>query len=125
MRTLVIGVDCATQANKTGLARATWDSVRLRLEEVFAGSEQSPPADTIAAWVDDGVSVLIALDAPLAGRALSVQPWSLIMQGVPSWKALTGFFTASPMTWCEIGWAKGRLRSVRTLSPAPRMCHEI
>lgn len=65
MRTLVIGVDCATQANKTGLARATWDSVRLRLEEVFAGSEQSPPADTIAAWVDDGVSVLIALDAPL------------------------------------------------------------
>ena len=65
MDTVVVGVDCATQATKTGLARALWDGQRLRLEEARAGSRDPSPAQTVAAWVGDAESALIALDAPL------------------------------------------------------------
>ena len=67
MSVFLIGVDCATQANKTGLARAEFDGENCRLLDVKMGSKCLDPASKLCEWVklSKDSPTLIALDAPL------------------------------------------------------------
>jgi hypothetical protein len=67
--TLLIGVDCAAQPNKTGLVRALPEGDTLTVLEARCGSKREPPAKVIAGWIREADRVLIALDAPLGWPA--------------------------------------------------------
>lgn len=87
----IIGIDCATQPEKVGLALARVGGPLLEIEQVAVGSRQRDPASIAAAWLADRDSVLLALDAPLgwptelghslsqhrAGHAIAPSPDSL------------------------------------------------
>ena len=62
---LVIGVDCATQANKTGMVLASWSGAALRFEDAAIGSKRNPCLKVLSWWIGRDPDVLLALDAPL------------------------------------------------------------
>lgn len=68
--TLVIGVDCATDARRVGLARAELSRGRARLTDACLGARDAAPAEVVAGWLGDARSALLALDAPLGWPAL-------------------------------------------------------
>jgi predicted RNase H-like nuclease len=61
----IIGVDCATQSKKTGLALGSFESGEARLETVVAGTTHKALVATVARWVQEADAALLALDAPL------------------------------------------------------------
>lgn len=61
----IIGIDCATQPQKTGLALGTWDSTAVSLHTITLGRKKEPLAQTIAGWLPAGTPTLLAIDAPL------------------------------------------------------------
>lgn len=61
--TVVIGIDCATDAKKVGLARGRWTEGSLHLEEVCALSSWEAIVTAVEAWCSS--ATLLALDAPL------------------------------------------------------------
>lgn len=63
--TPVIGVDCATVAAKTGLARAVLEDDRWRLRDARVGTRDAPPAQVLTEWLAEDPNALLALDAPL------------------------------------------------------------
>ena len=65
----VIGVDCATKPERTGLAYARRDPDAWRVRDVRDGARESDPAEIIASWLQQAGPALIALDAPLGWPA--------------------------------------------------------
>ncbi len=65
----IIGIDCATQPQKTGLAVGTWDGTAVSLHTVTLGQKHQPLAQTIANWLPDDEPALLAIDAPLGWPA--------------------------------------------------------
>jgi predicted RNase H-like nuclease len=70
----LVGIDCATQPKKVGLARGTYDNGLVTVEEVRCGHPNLE--ETVAKWLSGSGPALIALDAPLGwpaklGRELS------------------------------------------------------
>ncbi|MGD2157716.1 MAG: DUF429 domain-containing protein [Anaerolineales bacterium] len=65
MKTTIIGIDCAAQARKTGLARGVFEDGAARVAEVVLGSTREALVDTLAAWISLTPNALLALDAPL------------------------------------------------------------
>jgi predicted RNase H-like nuclease len=65
MRVKIIGVDCATNPAKVGLALGIWRGQAAAILEVKAGSHKEPLAQTIIDWMPDAIPALIAMDAPL------------------------------------------------------------
>ena len=65
MRTLIVGVDCAVQPERVGLACGTIDDGVLTLCVAEACQRRTNVADRIAHWIGDADRVLLALDAPL------------------------------------------------------------
>ncbi len=63
--TTILGVDCATLATKTGLARAVLEDGHWHLRDALAGTKDAPPATVLAAWLAEDPGALLALDAPL------------------------------------------------------------
>lgn len=61
----VVGIDCATQARKVGLARAVGSGSSFKVTEAMTCGRSHAPADVVARWLDSKRSVLLALDAPL------------------------------------------------------------
>ncbi len=61
----IIGVDCAVQPAKTGLALAQYEGPRLTVTETKIGSKREQPEDIISQWLSGVDSALICLDAPL------------------------------------------------------------
>ena len=61
----IIGIDCATQAKKTGIARGFFVNGNAKIEEATAASSHACIVDTIAEWISLSPSTLIAIDAPL------------------------------------------------------------
>jgi predicted RNase H-like nuclease len=66
----LIGVDCAVDEKKVGLARARWDGKRTHLWQVAVGGRGESIAETIAGWITTDRPTLIALDAPLGWPAV-------------------------------------------------------
>ncbi len=66
----LIGVDCATDPARVGLARGTYAAGRAVVTEVRMGTAAVPPADVVAGWAAEANGpVLLALDAPLGWPA--------------------------------------------------------
>ncbi len=72
----LIGIDCATQPEKVGLARAVWDGRRLAEVKIHPGKPDTDVAGVVVSWLPEDGSCLLALDAPLGwpeafGKALA------------------------------------------------------
>ena len=65
MTVTIIGIDCATQAKNTGLARGTFENGKAQIVEAIIGARNISTVDTIADWISSTQNVLIAIDAPL------------------------------------------------------------
>ncbi|MDX1547285.1 MAG: DUF429 domain-containing protein [Rhodothermales bacterium] len=65
---LVIGVDCATDPRRVGLARGVVEGESLRLMAATTGAAVDP-VDRIAGWMAEAPRTLLALDAPLGWPA--------------------------------------------------------
>lgn len=64
----IIGIDCATDPKRTGLARAAWDGHRARVDRIALGGPDSL-SEQLAAWIPAHGPALLALDAPLGWPA--------------------------------------------------------
>ncbi|MET0385526.1 MAG: DUF429 domain-containing protein [Polyangiales bacterium] len=65
-RWTIVGVDCATQEERMGLARASLDDAGvLKLERVTLGTAGESAAANIAQWIRGHERYVLALDAPL------------------------------------------------------------
>ncbi len=65
---VVIGVDCATQPQRVGLARGLWlpsAETPVMVTDVVRGDAVDSLAAAIAGWIDPTRPTLLALDAPL------------------------------------------------------------
>jgi hypothetical protein len=62
---VLIGIDCATQPKKVGLALGELDGERVRIKACRTGSPKQAPASIVSSWLKPGESALLALDAPL------------------------------------------------------------
>ena len=69
MDVTLIGVDCATDPGKVGLALGIWQDHRAQIVEARLGDRAKPLAQTIAGWIPVGRPTLIAMDAPLGWPA--------------------------------------------------------
>jgi hypothetical protein len=62
----VIGIDCATQDSKVGLAFGCATDRVLRIDEVHVCSPEGPARRRVANWMsDDSAPTLLGIDAPL------------------------------------------------------------
>jgi len=76
MNTIIIGIDCATKPEKTGISVGTFHPERSTVESVHIGSQRHPIARIISDQINRTDCVLLALDAPLGwstdlGRTLT------------------------------------------------------
>ena len=74
--TIIVGVDCATDPNKVGLALAKVSGAGTLLLDGRLGRSEEPTVECIAGWLRESPRALIALDAPLGwpadlGKALA------------------------------------------------------
>lgn len=65
----IIGVDCATDPRKVGLARGAMTGATLRLVECIVGRSAEHLIGSIAEWASGDAPVLLAMDAPLGWPA--------------------------------------------------------
>jgi uncharacterized protein DUF429 len=65
----IIGVDCATQPAKTGLAIGQMDGDQVAIRESLCASRKRPASEIIASWSREPTRVLLAMDAPLGWPA--------------------------------------------------------
>lgn len=65
MGMIIIGVDCATEQKKIGLACSSVIKGKMIIAEVAVGSRIMPAAEMIQKWLQKGQPALLALDAPL------------------------------------------------------------
>ncbi|MBA2666796.1 MAG: hypothetical protein H0U69_07165 [Trueperaceae bacterium] len=56
----IIGVDCATQPHKIGLARATVTPDGWRVQDAMVCSASDLPEDRIAGWLEEEDATLLA-----------------------------------------------------------------
>jgi len=70
----LIGIDCATQPNKVGLALGELDGERVRIKGCRTGSPKEAPASIVSSWLKSGEPALLALDAPLGWPLAIGQP---------------------------------------------------
>jgi hypothetical protein len=61
----VLGIDCATQPAKTGLALGKMQDGVVRISRCRVGSKAEPPAAIVRDWLLGCDEVLLALDSPL------------------------------------------------------------
>ena len=65
----LIGIDCATQPKKTGLALGVWDGTAVSVQKAIVGQNNESIAVTIHSWLPKNTAVLLAIDAPLGWPA--------------------------------------------------------
>ena len=61
----IVGIDCATEAKKVGLAKGILIDDRLQIVDLRCGETRSRLLDTVFSWIQNERQVLLALDAPL------------------------------------------------------------
>lgn len=66
MAWIVVGVDCATEEERIGLAYGVVDDAgELRLRRATLGTAGESAAATVAGWIEGASKYVVALDAPL------------------------------------------------------------
>ena len=72
----ILGIDCATQPAKTGLALGHVRDGVVRISDCCVGSKARPTAAIVVDWLSGCEDVLLALDSPRwAGLELLVSPF--------------------------------------------------
>jgi hypothetical protein len=76
MDTTLIGIDCATQEEKVGIAVGRFNGPESQIDHVILCGKASPLERTLLSWIPKSGRLLFALDAPLGwpqpmGHALS------------------------------------------------------
>lgn len=61
----VIGIDCATDVHKVGLAMGVYSNSNITMLETKLGSDGNSIAEIIKGWIQTDNAVIIAIDAPL------------------------------------------------------------
>ncbi len=61
----IVGIDCATEAKKVGLAKGVLVDGRLEIVDLRCGGNRFKLLDTVFDWIQNERRVLLALDAPL------------------------------------------------------------
>lgn len=61
----IVGIDCATQPKKMGLARAVRGKDRYRVVELMVCDGDRHPVEIVADWLGQEATALLAMDAPL------------------------------------------------------------
>ena len=88
MKTCIIGIDCATDTKKVGLARGFLADGALIIDRLTKPATNQSVCDLVVDWLDPNTPTLLALDAPLgwpepigqqlnahfAGEAILVDP---------------------------------------------------
>jgi predicted RNase H-like nuclease len=69
MKRVIIGIDCAVDEKKRGLARGLLDGDTLTVHEVTTGSRDRPAVEIVKSWIGEDTPTLLALDAPLGWPA--------------------------------------------------------
>lgn len=69
MKTIILGLDCATNPTKTGLALATWNGQRTQVLRIGVGTPDEPIVQTLLRWLPAEQPALLAIDAPLGWPA--------------------------------------------------------
>jgi predicted RNase H-like nuclease len=65
MTICIIGIDCATQANKVGLARGFVKKNSLIIDKVLKPRSKESVSDIVTNWIIPEIKTLLAIDAPL------------------------------------------------------------
>ncbi|BCT91140.1 hypothetical protein LYSHEL_01640 [Lysobacter helvus] len=65
VQTTIIGIDCATEDSKVGLALAVVSEDGCQLVQASACPSEQKVAELVSTWIREADRVLIALDAPL------------------------------------------------------------
>jgi hypothetical protein len=86
--TALLGIDCATNPKKTGLALGEERGGGIHILRCTTGSKSTPPAMISSEWLKEYEDVLIALDAPLGwpkslGLSLSEHKAGMPVKAVP------------------------------------------
>lgn len=63
--TRLIGIDCATDARRTGLALGRWCTPGIEVLATARPAHRQDQLDTLAAWLQTDETVLLGMDAPL------------------------------------------------------------
>ncbi|HEX2676081.1 MAG TPA: hypothetical protein VHM19_05560 [Polyangiales bacterium] len=62
----IVGIDCATEEKRIGLARGSLDELgKLHVERVTLGTAGESPAASVAQWIEGAERFVLAFDAPL------------------------------------------------------------
>jgi predicted nuclease with RNAse H fold len=80
----LLGIDCATQPEKVGLALAEQNGAGVRILRCAKASKSAQPATIAAEWLAGCDGVLIALDAPLGWPRSLGQCLSTHKAGLPT-----------------------------------------
>jgi predicted nuclease with RNAse H fold len=127
--TTLIGLDCATQPKKVGLARGSFDGGRLTVHEIRPCSKHETLVDTLASWIRE--PALLAIDAPLGwpqplGHALS-QHRAGVPLDIPAAEDAFSRLT-DRVVWKRSGYRPldvGADRIARTAQAALRLIQEV
>jgi hypothetical protein len=65
LHTTIIGIDCATQEDKVGIALGAIDEASCRIEDALVCTKVRTLESTVTQWIPRTGRVLLALDAPL------------------------------------------------------------
>jgi predicted RNase H-like nuclease len=65
MKITIIGIDCATEPRRVGLACGYYEDEQAKIVEVKLGLKTESILDSIRSWLVQTPYILIALDAPL------------------------------------------------------------
>lgn len=85
----VIGIDCATEDSRTGLALAEWTKERTVLQEAILCSRNQTATATVGEWLGPLDQALLAIDAPLGwpaplGQGLTTHRAGERLSGTPN-----------------------------------------
>ncbi|HKP62237.1 MAG TPA: DUF429 domain-containing protein [Polyangiales bacterium] len=134
----LVGIDCALDEHKLGLARARLDAAgTLNVERVTLGTAGESAAASVSAWLDGAEQYVVALNAPLgwpaqlapsihghrAGEPLAQRPDALfrrqtdqlVHKAVGKWPPEMGADRIARTAWAALGL----LSAVRALRSRP------
>jgi predicted RNase H-like nuclease len=130
MSTCIIGIDCATDPKRVGLARGRVTADGLMVDRLGKVSKWESVADRVVDWIADENRVLLAMDAPLGwpaalGNALAVHNAGDFLPVAPNqlFRRDTDRFTHRQIG--KLPLDVGADRIARTAHAALTLLHEI
>lgn len=130
MKTTIIGIDCAADPKKVGLAKGYILNGTLVIDAVIKPIGRQTVAEIVSGWIDEKTKTLLAVDAPLGwpeplGRELSNHSAGDLLTTVPNnmFRRHTDRFIKETINKQPLDVGADRI--ARTAHAALRIIHEI